>query len=173
MKSLLASTLIFFSCSLLAQNKLSDRIFFGGGGGFNTSSAQTNISLSPQVGYKVTDRYLAGIGITYQYVKVKQPFDATLSNFGWSLFNQFIVTDQFFAHAEFERLTFEYLISAEQTATQGFNSLLIGAGYAEPFGGRASFNVTALYNVLYDESVDPRPYNSPWVIRAGVGIGMF
>ncbi len=175
MRFLLSLTVLALSLSLIAQNKLSDRIYFGGGGGFSASSNQTNISLMPQVGYKITDRYSAGIGIIYQYVKIKQPINTTLSNFGWSVFNRFNVTNQFFAYAEFERLSFEFLTSfaPERTETSSFNSLLIGAGYSEQLGGRASLNFMALYNVLYDESEVPRPYNSPWVLRAGVGVGIF
>ena len=175
MKSLFTVLFIGLALGLVGQNKLSDKIYFAGGGGFSTSSNQTNISVFPQVGYKITDRYSAGVGITYQYVKIKQPIDASLSNFGWSVFNRFNVTRQFFAYAEFERLRFEYFtsFSPERTEKSSFNSLLVGAGYAEQLGGRASFNIMALYNVLYDESEIPRPYNSPWVIRAGVGIGVF
>ena len=174
MKFLLTLATLVFALGVSAQSKLSDKIYFGGGGGFSAGSNQTNISIFPQVGYKITDRYSAGIGITYQYVRVKQPVDITLSNYGWSIFNRFNVTNQFFAYAEFERLSFEFPTgSFENTDRSSFNSLLVGAGYSEQLGGRASFNVMALYNVLYDESEVPRPYNSPWVLRAGVGIGIF
>ncbi|WP_425392533.1 hypothetical protein [Ekhidna sp.] len=175
MKSLITIFFLLFTCGLYAQNQLSDKIYFGGGGGFSTSSNQTNISVFPQVGYKITERYSAGVGVTYQYVKIKRPIDASLSNFGWSIFNRFNITRQFFAYGEFERLRFEYFtsFSPEQTAKSSFNSLLLGAGYSEQLAGRASFNIMALYNILYDESDTIRPYNSPWVIRAGVGIGIF
>ena len=93
MKSFFTVLFIGLAFGLVGQNKLSDRIYFGGGGGFSASSNQTNISVFPQVGYKITDRYSAGIGITYQYVKVKQP-SFTLSNFGWSVFNRFNITNQ-------------------------------------------------------------------------------
>ncbi|WP_462248070.1 hypothetical protein [Ekhidna sp.] len=175
MKILATILLSVMVLGLSAQNKLADRIYFGGGGGINVGSNQTNISLAPQVGYKITDRYSAGVGVIYQYVRIKQPISTTLSNFGWSVFNRFNVTNQFFAYTEFERLSFEFLtsVSPERTDKASFNSLLVGAGYAEQLAGRASFNVMALYNVLYDENENPRPYNSPWVIRAGVGIGIF
>lgn len=166
-------TLLATVCCFVAfsQDKFSDRIYFGGGGGFSAGSNQTNISLFPQVGYRVTDRYSAGIGVTYQYVRLNNP-SFTFSNYGWSVFNRFNVTEMFFAYAEFERLNFEFPVSLEQTDRTSFNSLLLGAGYSEQMGGRASFNVMALYNVLYDASENPRPYNSPWVIRAGIGIGI-
>jgi hypothetical protein len=164
-------TLLLVFCSY-GQDTFGDRIYFGGGGGFSAGSNQTNISLSPQVGYKITDRYSAGVGIIYQYVKIKQP-SFTFSNYGWSVFNRYQITQQFFGYAEFERLNFEYPVSLERTERSSFNSLLVGAGYAEQLGGKASFSIMALYNVLYDESEIPRPYNSPWVIRAGIGIGIF
>lgn len=175
MKTLFSFILLVSVFTLTAQDKFGDRIYFGGGGGFSTSSNQTNISIFPQVGYKITDRYSAGVGITYQYVKIKQPISASLSNFGWSVFNRFNITQQFFAYSEFERLRFEYFtsFSPERTERSSFNSLLVGAGYSEQLGGRASLSIMALYNVLYDESKIPRPYSSPWVIRAGVGIGIF
>ena len=66
MKSLLFSLSMFCAICSFSQNKLSDRIYFGGGGGFSAGTNFTSISLAPQVGYKITDRYSAGIGITYQ-----------------------------------------------------------------------------------------------------------
>lgn len=175
MKNIIASLAFLLSLSGFSQNSLSDRIVFGGGGGFNSSSSQTNISLLPQVGYRVTDRYIAGIGITYQYVNFKSPIDKSLSNYGWSLWNRYQVFRQFFAYGEFERLTFEYFtdLGFEQTDRKGYSSLLLGAGVSEQLGGRASLNFTALYNVLYDASDPIQPYNSPWVLRAGVGVGLF
>lgn len=173
MRFLVTIMMLVSVLSLSAQNKLSDRIYFGGGGGFSAGSNLTNISLFPQVGYKITDRYSAGVGVIYQYVKIKQPINTSLSNFGWSVFNRFNVTNQFFAYAEFERLSFEFLTLSDDKERSSFNSLFIGAGYSEQLSGRASLNFMALYNVLYDESEIPRPYNSPWVLRAGVGIGIF
>lgn len=166
--------LFFAGLSLVAQNKLSDRIFFGGGFGLSAGSDVTNISLSPQVGYKVTQRYLAGIGITYQYVKIKN-IDSSINNYGWSVFNRYNITRQFFAYSEFENLQFEFFtsLSPERTERDSYNSLLIGAGYSESLSGRASMSFMALYNVLYDPADPIQPYDSPWVIRAGVGIGIF
>lgn len=160
--------------SISAQNKLADRVYFGGGFGFSANSNQTNISLSPQVGYKITSRYSAGVGIIYQYVGIRQP-KLTISNYGWNLFNRFNITEQFFAYTEFEKLYFEYFtsFSPERKERDSYNSLLIGGGYSSQLSGRASFSFTALYNVLYDPLDSPQPYNSPWVIRAGFGVGIF
>ena len=165
---------MIFAISSIGQGKFSDRIYFGGGFGLSTGSNGTNISLSPQVGYKITERYSAGVGITYQYVKF-QGIETSLNNYGWSVFNRYNLTRQFFGYAEFENLQFEFFtsVSPELTRRQGYNSFLIGAGYSESLAKRASFSVSVLYNVLYDASDAIQPYDSPWVIRAGVGIGIF
>ena len=176
MRVLITAFLVFALGACVAQNKLSDRIFFGGGGGLSASSNQTNISVFPQVGYRVFDNYIAGIGLTYQYVRLGSPINESLSNYGWSVFNRYNIVQQFFAYAEFERLTFEYFTDApsyESTDRSGYNSLLLGGGFSNQIGGNAAFSTTILYNVLYDSNDPIQPYNSPWVIRAGVGVGVF
>ncbi len=172
MRSGLASLLILFALGISAQNKLSDRIYFGGGFGLSAGSDVTNISLSPQIGYKITERYSAGVGITYQYVKIRN-FESSINNYGWSVFNRYNITRQFFAYGEYENLQFEFFTPDGSTSRRGFNSLLFGGGYSESLAGRATFSVAALYNVLYDPADRTQPYDSPWVVRAGVGIGIF
>ncbi len=158
---------------LVAQQNKSDRIYFGGGVGFSSGSNTTNLSLSPQVGYKITERLSAGIGLTYQYVKFRL-VSSSINNYGWSVFTRCTITQQFFAYSEFENLQFEYFtsISPERTERDTYNSLLMGGGYSESISGRTSFSMSVLYNVLYDPSDPIQPYNSPWVIRAGLGIGI-
>ncbi|MFK7953873.1 MAG: hypothetical protein AB8B73_13590 [Ekhidna sp.] len=174
MKALVSSFLLIGMLSGYTQNKLADRVYFGGGFGLSANANQTNVSLSPQVGYKITERYSAGIGIIYQYVGLKQ-FDVSLNNYGGSVFNRFNLTQQFFAYAEFERLNYEYFAGNDPRITEraGYSSFLIGGGFSEQISRSASFNVTALYNVLYDVTDSPQPYNSPLVIRAGIGLGIF
>lgn len=174
MKQLLTITLTLCFFTVFSQNKLSDKIYFGGGGGISAGTDFTNISISPQVGYKVTNQYIVGIGVTYQYVKIKS-IDKSLTNYGWSVFNRYNVTQQFFAYGEFERLTFQYFTDApiyEDTDRLGYNSLLLGGGFSNQLGGSAAFSTMVLYNVLYSEG-EPGPYRSPWVIRAGIGVGLF
>ncbi len=157
----------------VAQQKFSDKVFYGGGFGVSAGSNVTNISLSPFVGYRITQRLLSGFGINYQYVKFKRA-NTSISNYGWNVFTRYHVTQQFFAQTEFEQLNFEYFTgSNEQTDRDLYNALYIGAGYTQSLGGRAAFSFSALYNVFYDASDNPQPYSSPWSVRAGLGIGMF
>lgn len=169
MKNLLTILLLIAMLSGFAQNKLADRIYFGGGGGFSGGTDIVNISLSPIVGYKITDSYSAGLGITYQYLRFTN-IGESISNYGWSVFNRYNITQQFFGYGEFERLTFQ--LDLENTARQGFNSLFFGLGFSNQVGRNSAFNTMVLYNVLYVEG-EPSPYRSPWVVRAGIAVGIF
>lgn len=44
-----------------------DKLIFGGDIGFGISSGYWNVGLSPQVGYKLTEKFHVGAGITYIY----------------------------------------------------------------------------------------------------------
>lgn len=167
-KCLLSLTLLAGVLSLTAQSTLSDRIYWGGGAGFNTGTNFTIISLSPIVGYKVTQDFSVGFGIIYQSVR-DRIFDNTWTNYGGNVFARYNVTRQFFTYGEFERISFEL----GEGVRLGYSSLNLGLGYSEPLGQRSAINVMALYNVLYNENDPFRPYDSPWVIRAGIGIGIF
>jgi outer membrane protein assembly factor BamA len=172
MKIKLYLALVFYGFFGQSQN-LSDKIFFGGGAGFSLSSNQTNITVTPMIGYKITQRLMSGVSGTYQYVKIKQP-SRTVNNYGGSLFSIYQLNSFLFAQAEYERLSFEYFTDPffEQRTRSTYNSMLVGLGTFSSLGGRSSFWLTAMYNLLYDSN-EPGPYNSPWVIRAGVGVGIF
>ena len=57
------------------------------------------------------------------------------------------------------------------TERESFGSILGGAGFVQPVGGRTSMFVTAMYNFSYDEDDLFSPYSDPWVIRVGVTVG--
>ncbi|MEM6643756.1 MAG: hypothetical protein AAF616_12315 [Bacteroidota bacterium] len=168
LRVLFVSLSLLLTFSTFGQNQLSDRIFYGGGGGFSGGNDIIVISVAPQIGCRVTERYAAGVGITYQYVRFRD-FGQTLSNYGWSVFNRYNITQQFFGYGEFERLSFQ--LPSDNSDRLGFNSLFFGLGFANQLSRNSSFNTMVLYNVLYVEG-EPSPYRSPWVIRVGVGVGI-
>ncbi|MBV6646231.1 MAG: hypothetical protein KI790_12320 [Cyclobacteriaceae bacterium] len=164
--------LIIVCSASQGQGNPFDKFYFGGGLGFNAGSDFTTISLSPQLGYKITERLSAGVGITYQYTDYKN-IDLTLTHYGGSLFSRYLITDQIFAHTEYEYLTIEFptdLRDLSKTQREGYNSWFVGGGFVQPLGRNAAFTTVALYNVLYDDSGNS-PYNSPFVVRAGFNIG--
>ncbi len=149
---------------------LSDKIYFGGGGGFSASSNYINVSLSPLIGYKITDSFSAGVQVTYQYVKVNT-FRA--NNYGGGPFLRYNITQKFFAYTQYEYMNFGIPVQPPNKGQRfDFNSMFVGLGYTEPLGDIAAFNVTVLYNLLYKDGSNS-PYNSPFVFRVGFVAGLF
>ncbi len=151
--------------------QITDKIYVGGGLGFNLGTDVLSYSLSPYAGYKVTDALSAGLRVTYQYTKFNQS-DITINAYGLGPFARYKFAGPLFAHAEYEFLTFKVDIpgSGAEANSQSFNSLLVGGGLSQPLGRAAAFNVLFLYNLLYEDGTNS-PYNSPVVIRAGIAVG--
>lgn len=145
---------------------IAERIYFGGGGGFSGGTNYLNLSLSPLIGYKVTERFSAGMQITYQYVRF---FEASINNYGGGPFLRYNATEKLFGYTQYEYMNFGTNLSEERF---DFSSLFVGLGYSEPINDRMAFNITALYNLLYKDGIDS-PYQSPLVFRVGIVAGLF
>jgi|GEM_PF-6289984 len=115
MKSILllcTSLLLYLSVSAQGSDKDSqnnaekpsksfkERIYFGGNVGLNIGT-RTLIQANPLVGYRITDKYSAGVGVNYSYFNVDP---ITQNTYGGSVFNRLIVLPNVFAQAEFELL---------------------------------------------------------------------
>ena len=75
-KILLLAGLLLFSGASFAQkgsftpdqnSNWQDRLYFGGGFGLSGGSWGGSVRLSPLVGYMLTSRISAGVGVTYEY----------------------------------------------------------------------------------------------------------
>ena len=147
-----------------------ERIYFGGGGGFSGGSNYINVSVSPLVGYKITERFSTGLQASYQYVRFNS-FRA--NNYGGGPFLRFNFTQKFFTYAQYEYMNYGLLTLPPDTGPRfDFNSLFVGLGYSEPIGRNLAFNITALYNLLYKDGTQS-PYDSPLVFRVGIVAGLF
>jgi hypothetical protein len=172
MKKLIVILLLLVTLEGIAQkSNWSDRVFFGGGFGFNGGTDFISVSLFPQLGYRITDRLSAGVGGMYQYVNFRAA-NVELQNYGGSVFSRYIVFQNIFVTTEYEYLTFEVPLngSFNETDRLGFNSWFAGAGLAQPISRNASFVIVGLYNLLYDPA-ESSPYDSPFVFRVGVNVG--
>jgi len=177
----LCSCLFFFLLTNVAFSQVSfdddekpsfkDRIYFGGNFGLQFGSI-TAIDVSPIVGYMITPKLSGGVGITYQYLKYKDRYNnASFSTniYGGKVFGRYNLTQQFFAHSEYEVLSLEYF-NVGEARRQRINvpGFFIGGGYFQPIGERAGISITALYNLLHDELRSP--YRSPIVLRVGFNL---
>ena len=150
-----------------------DRIVTGGGLGLGFGSVQDYFSVSPMIGYRLTAKLLAGTGVTYRYTnyKVYRP-SIKLNDYGVNPFLRFTVYRNIFIQTEYEYLNYEFPLTISETTRRSFDSFLAGGGFIQPLGQRAAFYVMALYNFSYQQSsTQYSPYDSPWVIRAGINLG--
>jgi len=143
-----------------------EKLFFGGGLGLQFGTV-TQIEVSPLIGYKVTERFHTGIGLSYSYYNDKR-FTPTLSysTYGASVFTRFYIIEGFFAHAEVEELNVEVYTSLYPTVEsyrKWIDSYLVGGGYFQKIGQRSGIYFLILWNLNETEFT---PYTNP-VIRIG------
>lgn len=178
MKSKIWYFLIFFLfisvSSISAQGLFNDKIFVGGGigsDGIVLSSTNIRVSVNGHVGYKITDRWSAGLRARYVYDEYRLA-QALLNHIGGGVFSRFIITQSIFAATEYERMTYELINNGDFNSTNriGFNSMFVGGGYFQPMGGKLTFSLTGYYNLLYGDGTKSQ-YNSPFLVRAGFNYG--
>ena len=139
------------------------RIFFGGNldMGFGTV---TQISLSPEVGYRITNRLSAGLGIDYMFV-YSEEYNFKGSIFGGSVFASFTVikslgelipflgTDMgILVYGQFSYTNmgkFYTVLSAEEP--MWIASPMLGLGFQVPIGRRSYMVLSVMYN--FNESM--------------------
>ncbi|RED99465.1 hypothetical protein [Marinoscillum furvescens] len=150
---------------------LSDRIYFGGGGGFSGGTQFLNVSVSPLVGYKFTEKFSGGVQLVYQYVKFG---DVSANNYGGGPFVRYNFAQKLFGYTQYEYLNYGMTTGAMSNSNErlDFTSWFVGLGYTEPISDRVAFNITALYNLLYRDGSNS-PYRSPLQFRVGIVAGLF
>ena len=142
-----------------------DKMFFGGGGGvwFDTRGAYLN--LAPYVGYKITEKFSAGLGVTYMYVsdkRYKPPH--TINIYGGNIFSRYLLTDYIFAHAEYEPLYGNWFAPYDNKRFF-IQNVWVGGGFRQA-AENSSFYVLGLWN-LNDQGYVQNPQ-----IRVGIGIDL-
>ena len=147
----------------------SQRLFWGGGIGMSFGDVDY-VEVSPLVGMRVTPRVDLGVSLTYRW-RSDDRYDLDTNDYGGTLFGRFRVVQNLFLEADWEYLNWEYVASDLSTQRETTSSVLAGAGYYLPIGGRASMAISALYNFSYDDNDPFEPYGDPWVIRVGIGVG--
>ena len=148
-----------------------DRIFVGGGIGGGFGSTMDYFSISPIIGYKLTEKLVPGVSLMYRYTNNKfyQP-NVSTSDYGVSPYLRYMLGNGIFLHTEYEYLNYEYLISPTESVRKTNGSFLAGGGFFQPFGRRAGFYASILYNFSYSNN-GYYPYSSPVIYRMGITAG--
>lgn len=144
------------------------RVFFGGSGGVSVSGNISVINVSPIVGYRVTDKFHAGLGLRYiHYSQPSRNFSDT--RYGGNLFTRYYVMPQFYLHGEYDVLRTTYYdtrLAPPQIITGFVPSVMIGGGYMQAVGRRSGVGISLLYIVNHNPVTSPYG-NSPIVLRVG------
>ena len=117
------------------------------------------------MGYMITRKLSAGVGVTYQYYKINNP-DSDDHRYGGKIFLMQMLVYQFFLYGEYNFINLSPIPWDESIPRETYTRTMLGAGFSQPLG-RASFNVIAAYDLTYDNN---SPYASPWVIGAFIAI---
>lgn len=145
-----------------------NRIIVGGGLGLQFGSV-TLIDVSPIVGYKVSKRFVPGVGITYQYYKdTRFGYNYETSIYGGSVFARYYIWQDLFAHAEYQVLSYEKLNVNFEKERISVPGVLVGGGYRQWIGGSFAATIMVLFNL--NETIDS-PYENP-IFRIGFQAGL-
>lgn len=168
---ILLVSLLFISSHTIAQNPehWSKRLVFGGNLGLQFGTV-TAIDLSPQIGYKVTDRLTPGIGISYQFYSDNRRvgYEFKTHIYGGKTFVSYLLLENVLAHVEYEALSLEsvyFKTNYVPTDPDRYwsHNLFVGGGYSHPIGAKGSIFLLVLYNLNEDIN---SPYTNP-VVRIG------
>lgn len=148
---------------LVQQTKLIDKFFFGGNIGLQFGY-YSYVNISPVVGYRISERFNAGVGITYIYMSAG-PNVAHL--FGGKMFGQGMIWNGIFGHLEYEIINYPNILVTGGLGRNNANAIFIGPGYQQNFGRRSFSQIMLLYNVIYDRNNSP--YSTPFAFRVMFG----
>ncbi|MBN8824060.1 MULTISPECIES: hypothetical protein [unclassified Spirosoma] len=154
------------------------RLRFGGGiNGFRFGNP-FSLGVSPVIAYQATERMLIGIGGSYTYTRYKA-YTNTGQTVPYLTYNQYggrgfvmyefipSILPNLYLHGEIESTTIQQLENQTGAKTSAaLTAPLVGVTYSQPISRRFGVNLTALYNLNYnDNSLARTIYGSPFVLR--------
>lgn len=154
---------IFFSILLLtfsfniasSQNDTNfwNNVRFGGGFNVGLGNNFTTIAISPSAVYDFSEKFSAGMSVSYLHSKNKR-FDNSLNVYGASVLSLYNVIDGIQLSGEFEEL---YINQRNDTFKNSYwnPALYFGASYRT-----GAISIGMRYDVLYDENKSI--YSSPF-----------
>ncbi len=155
---------------------IKDRFYVGGWLGASYGDVISTIQVAPELGFILVPKFHLGGGLVYRYRKDER-FEPDLSttDLGGSFYGRYFVYAPFFLQGGIEQLSWEYPAFGNngmiEVTDADYTAVLLGPGFAISMGPRAATYMTLLYDVNY-KSDEPNPYDRPWMIRIGVGIGL-
>jgi hypothetical protein len=120
----------------------------------------TFINFSPQVGYRITDRLITGIGASYRYMRIHYPNQYLFATHIWSYsaWTRVYFLDNIFAYLEYEKLRSNWDLNRPERSFT-IDALLAGAGYCKALGS-FSTSILVLFNTI---NTYHQPYHNPTI----------
>ena len=154
----------------LSQLTFKERLYFGGNLGLSFGT-WTQIDISPNIGYRITNDFSAGIGVKYNYLSYNGAPSFKSTIYGGSAFGRHMIIENLYAYTELEMLNvqlnqFHYGSTERKWIPIG----LIGAGY-----NFAPFQIIALYDLIgdkYNPYISPLGPNSRLYLKMGDVFGL-
>lgn len=151
----------------LEEKSFKERLTLGGAAALNFGN-NTLIGASPQVGYRINDNLLAGIGGSYYFQRFKlNSGNVDQQIFGGSVFVRRRLLTKIFAHVELESVSVPSGLFIYPEQREWTSMFWVGAGYYQGLSDRLG----AGFTLLYDVSENPAsPYSNP-TYRGGLAFG--
>ena len=150
----------------MSEKSFRERLTLGGSAAFQLGTV-TLLGGAPQVGYRINDNLLAGVGVTYYFNRFKD-IGYTQHLYGGNVFARHRLFTRVFAQVESEHINIEAfgpLLPAE--GRRWVDMLWVGGGYYQGLSDRLGAGVT----ILYDVTENPlNPYDNP-TVRGGIALG--
>ncbi len=143
---------------------LSERISFGGNVGLNFGTI-TAISISPTIGYRLTEKFTAGVGVIYNYVKYAKQvygFDFSTNSYGGRVFGRYRFLENVYGSLEYQTLNLAAydFNTLESRGRISVPMLFAGGGYLQPIGEKSFINISLQYDLIQDPY---SPYGNPLI----------
>ncbi len=150
------------------KEQIGSKFFTGGNFGFQFGSI-TLIDISPLIGYKITEDFAVGTGLTYQYYYDKN-YNFKINIYGGRIFARYYFLENLFAHTELEALRYYYNYNPNIWEDNKVNvtNILVGGGYRQYLGR----HLYAIATILWNLNESPYSlYKNP-IIRVGINVGL-
>lgn len=179
MKKLVFLLVLAFSLGFKAQIGTSTQVggenskwTFGGsaglGGSFGNGGGGTSVSLSPRVGYKITENLETGVAGSFTWSNSKY-FSSTTTGVG--PFANYYISRNFYLSSLFQEYFFNEKDKYSGLKYSGDEAALyFGGGYMQRIGTGAYMQIGAMYNVLYKK--DKSVFGSGFIPSVGVVFGL-
>ena len=128
------------------------KMYFGGYANLSFGK-YTVIGAEPLVGYKLTSKLSVGSKFSYEHVSDKRyQDDYSYSNYGFSVFSRFRLTQRIYAHAEFSEMNYQLYYSSGDNNRKWVPFLYLGGGYSQPVTKNTWVTAEVLFDVLQNEN---------------------